>query len=119
MLSSKRAKCLELLLEGNLTDKEIADAINITPKTVCVWKKDEEFQSEYEKLLRNRLLYAAPKALRKEVRLLNSQSDMVAHLAAKDILDRAGFTPTENLNLVGNVVTIIDDIPDAPLETVK
>ena len=31
--------------------------------------------------------------------LLNSKNDMVAHLAAKDIMDRAGFQPTEKVEM--------------------
>ena len=47
--------------------------------------------------MRNSLQYAAPKAFRKQLSLLNSKNEMVAHLAAKDILDRAGFQPTEKI----------------------
>lgn len=27
------------MVQGELTDKEIAEAINISPKTICDWKK--------------------------------------------------------------------------------
>ena len=98
MLKPKQIKCLELMLQGNMTDKEIAEAINITQKTICEWKKNnKEFQDEYNALMRNSLQYAAPKAFRKQQKLLQSENDMVAHLAAKDILDRAGFKPTDKV----------------------
>lgn len=98
MLKPKQIKCLELMLQGDMTDKEIAEAINITQKTICEWKKNNrEFQDEYNALMRNSLQYAAPKAFRKQQYLLNSENDMVAHLAAKDIMDRAGFKPTEKV----------------------
>ena len=48
-------------------------------------------------MMRNGLQYAAPKAFRKQMALLNSKNDMVAHLAAKDIMDRAGFNPVEKV----------------------
>lgn len=98
MLKPKQVKCLELMIQGEMTDKEIAHAINITQKTICDWKKNsEEFQNEYNKLMRGSLQFAAPKAFRKQMALLNSKNDMVAHLAAKDIMDRAGFNPTDKV----------------------
>lgn len=110
MLKPKQAKCLELMVSGTMTDKEIAEAINVTQKTICEWKKkNKEFQDEYNALMRGHLQYAAPKAFRKQLSLLNSKNDMVAHLAAKDIMDRAGFVPTEKVELQGAVPVIVDD----------
>jgi uncharacterized protein YjcR len=98
MLKPKQIKCLELMVQGNMTDKDIAEAINITQKTICEWKKNcKEFQDEYNSLMRRSLQYAAPKAFRKQVALLDSKNDMVAHLAAKDIMDRAGFNPVDKI----------------------
>lgn len=92
------------MIQGQLTDKDIAKAINITQKTICEWKKNnKEFQDEYNSLMRSSLQYAAPKAFRKQLSLLNSKNDMVAHLAAKDIMDRAGFNPIERVDLNADV----------------
>ena len=103
MLKPKQIKCLELMVKGDMTDKEIAEAINITQKTICEWKKScEEFQSEYNSLMRRSLQYAAPKAFRKQMALLDSKNDMVAHHAAKDFMDCAGF------NLVEKVEQAVD-----------
>lgn len=100
MLKPKQVKCLELMLKGDMTDKEIAEAINITQKTICEWKKNsKEFQDEYNRLMRSSLQYAAPKAFNKQLSLLKSKNDMVAHLAAKDIMDRAGFNPSDKIEL--------------------
>lgn len=100
MLKPKQIKCLELMISGAMTDKEIAEQINITQKTICDWKKNnKEFQDEYNTLMRSSLQYAAPKAFRKQLSLLNSKNDMVAHLAAKDIMDRAGFVPTDKVEM--------------------
>ena len=97
-LNPRQIKCLELMVKGDMTDKQIAAAINITQKTICDWKKNcKEFQNEYNTLMRSSLQYAAPKAFRKQMSLLNSKNDMVAHLAAKDIMDRAGFNPTDKV----------------------
>jgi CRISPR/Cas system CMR-associated protein Cmr5 small subunit len=87
-----------------MTDKKIAETIHITQKTICEWKKNnKEFQDEYNSLMRSSLQYAAPKAFRKQLALLDSKNDMVAHLAAKDIMDRAGFNPVEKVDLNAEV----------------
>lgn len=100
MLKPKQVKCLELMIKGEMTDCQIAKEINITQKTIIEWKKrNKEFQDEYNALMRNSLQYAAPKAFRKQMALLDSKNDMVAHLAAKDIMDRAGFQPTEKVEM--------------------
>ncbi len=108
MLNPKQIKCLELMIQGNMTDKEIAESINVAQKTICEWKKNnKEFQDEYNSLMRGSLQYAAPKAFRKQLSLLNSKNDMVAHLAAKDIMDRAGFSPTEKIEMDMDVSPIV------------
>ncbi len=92
------------MIQGTMTDKEIADAINITQKTICDWKKNNrEFQDEYTSLMRSSLQYAAPKAFNKQVSLLKSKNDMVAHLAAKDIMDRAGFSASAKVEVNGTI----------------
>ena len=99
-LKPKQIKCLELMIRGDMTDKDIAKAINITQKTICEWKKNcKEFQDEYNSLMRSCLQYAAPKAFRKQMSLLKSKNDMVAHLAAKDIMDRAGFGAIDKVEM--------------------
>lgn len=104
MLKPKQMKCLELMISGTMTDKEIAETINVAQKTICDWKKNNtEFQDEYNALMRNSLQYAAPKAFRKQMSLLKSKNDMVAHLAAKDIMDRAGFSPVDKIDLNAGV----------------
>ena len=106
MLKPKQVRCLEFMIRGNMTDKEIAEAINVSQKTICEWKKkNTEFQDEYNALMRNSLQYAAPKAFRKQLSLLESKNDMVAHLAAKDIMDRAGFSPVDKIDLKADVDT--------------
>lgn len=97
-LKPKQIKCLQLMIKGDKTDKDICEEINIAQKTLCDWKKNcKEFQDEYNSLMRKSLQYAAPKAFKKQMSLLNSKNDMVAHLAAKDIMDRAGFNPTDKI----------------------
>lgn len=99
MIKPKQRKCIELMLLGTMTDREVAEAINVTPKTICAWKKEKEFGEEYEGMMRKGIQYAASKAFAKQQALLDSRNDMVAHLAAKDILDRSGFAGINKIDL--------------------
>ena len=111
MLKPKQRKCIELMLEGEKKQKEIAAVLNITEKTISEWKKNEEFTAAYDEALKAVLRYASGKALRKQIKLIDSESDSVAHLAAKDILDRGGYKAEEKLEIAASVgPQIVDDI---------
>lgn len=99
MLNSKQTKCLELMADGAYKDYEIAEICGTTPQTLCNWKKKPEFQKAYTELVQNRIQFSAARAYNKQSRLLESRSEMVAHLAAKDLLDRAGFKPEDRATL--------------------
>lgn len=107
MLSSKQKKCIELMASGEFTQKEIANKINITEKTICTWKKDKEFMSELDELVRISIQSLAAKAFRTQTNLLNAKSEMVRYMVAKDILDRAGFKPIDKLEVGGAIPIVI------------
>lgn len=99
MLKPKQTECLKLMMENpKIKGKDLAAELNVSEKTISQWKnKNEEFQNEYNALVRSKIQYAAAQALGKQIELLQSKNDMVSHLAAKDILDRAGFNPVEKI----------------------
>lgn len=99
MLTSKQAQCIKLMIENpKIKGKELAETLNVSQKTISQWKnKNTEFQEAYNSLIRSTLQYAAAKALNKEIELTDSQNEMVAYLASKDLLDRAGFNPVEKI----------------------
>jgi transcriptional regulator with XRE-family HTH domain len=99
MLNPKQAECLKLMMKNpRISGKELADTLNVSEKTISQWKnKNTDFQDEYNALVRSKIQYAATQALGKQIELLQSRNDMVAHLAAKDIMDRAGFAAVEKV----------------------
>ena len=98
MLNPKQVKCLEMMLDKpKMKMKDIAKELNVTPKTISTWKKEDEFRSEYDTNFRLKLQYASSRAFHKQVELLDSANEMVAYLASKDIMDRAGFNPVEKV----------------------
>ncbi len=110
VLNSKQMKCIEYMIEGDKTQKEIAGILHVTEATICNWKKSDEFITEYITSLKSSMKEVAVKAFQTEVALLRARSEMVSLMAAKDILDRAGFKPDDNINVSGNMpIVIIDD----------
>lgn len=97
MLTAKQKKCLELLVSGEMTQKEIASQIKVSEQTICNWKKTEEFSKEYENLMRVCIQSFAAKAFQTQKHLLDARSEMVRYMVSKDILDRAGFKPVDKV----------------------
>lgn len=99
MLNAKQAECLKLMMQNpKIKGRELSQVLNVSEKTISQWKhKNTEFQDEYNALVRSKIQYAASQALGTQIALLQSKNDMVAHLAAKDLMDRAGFNPVEKI----------------------
>lgn len=112
MLKPKQKKCIELLVEGQMTQREIAQEINITEKTISVWKSEPEFSSELENATRLSIRSLATRAKNTMANLLNSDSDNVRFQAAKDILDRAGFKPQEKIEVSKSIDDSIREMED-------
>ena len=94
-----------MLVCGSYKQAQIARELKISEQTICNWKnKDEEFAAELSKHLRISLKTLVPKAVKTIEDLLESESDNVRLSAAKDILDRTGFKPSDNINVNGTIV---------------
>ncbi len=92
MLTKKQRLALELLIESDLNQKEIASVVKVSEQTIINWKKKEEFMTAYNDAVKQNIKLAAGRALKRELQLLKkADSDHVCLNAAKDILDRAGF----------------------------
>ncbi len=107
MLNPKQKRCIELMLEGDMTQKVIAETIKVSENTISNWKKDEEFMFEYNTALKSSIKTAAAKAFQTELKLLSARSEMVRYMVAKDILDRAGFKPDDKISVEGAVPVVI------------
>lgn len=112
MLNSKQKKCIELMVIGDRKQKEIATILHVTEATICNWKKNKEFMDEYTSSLKDSMKDVAAKAFNTEVTLLKARSEMVRLMAAKDILDRAGFKPDSNVSIDLEPVVIVNDLKE-------
>lgn len=91
-LDKRRRKAVKLLFEDELSDEEIAKAVQRRRSTLDNWKHDELFraaQQQYNHLVVKKDFES--KALRRLVKLLDAKSEMVQLQAANSILKLSGM----------------------------
>lgn len=87
-------------LASGLTEAEVASALDIPLETLDRWREDQEFAAMLEYLREHKRLFRAfeqlldltPDALVALKRALNDGPYSTAVLAAREVLDRVGFT---------------------------
>ena len=99
-MASKQTKAIELMVTTGKSQKEIAKEIGISESTFSRWKKQEDFNKTKKDCECEYLSSLSPKALRTLANLLDSENDYVRLAAAKDILDRTGYKPTESIEMI-------------------
>ena len=91
-LDKRKRKAIRLLFEDELTDEEIAKAVQRRRSTLDNWKHDELFkaaQQQYNHLVVKKNFES--KALKKLVDLLDAKSEMVQLQSANSILKLSGM----------------------------
>jgi len=115
MLTESQIKCINLIITENKTQKQIAKEINITEKTICKWKKDKEFKEEIQRQMKENFGSLAIEAQQELRKLLKSNNENVKMQAIKDVLDRAGYKPTDKVEHSGSIPIVIsgdDELAD-------
>lgn len=107
VLSKSQKEAIRLMFETDMTQRQISDEIGVHEVTLSRWKNDNDEFAEAEKQYAHKSISnATSKALGTMIGLLDARSEMVRFNAAKDLLDRAGFAPTEKVDLNGNDINI-------------
>lgn len=121
-LTKKQLEAAKLIAEGYLTQREIAERLDVREETISRWKRQEEFQKAIEdftaemmKDLERKLMSMAPEALRQLQKLLNAKSELVRLQAIKDVLDRLDIKPADKQDIdlktdMGIVVKLPEDL---------
>lgn len=94
-MNDKQIKCINLMVTTNKTQKQIAQEIEVSEKTICEWKKDKEFKDEINKYVKENFGSLAIDAQKELKKLLKSKNEYIRIQAVKDVLDRAGYKPVE------------------------
>lgn len=98
-MASKQMKAIILMVTTEKKQKEIAKEIGVNEATISRWKKQEDFNKAKKDYERGYLSSLSAKALRTLAELLDSNTDYVRLAAAKDILDRTGYKPTDKTQI--------------------
>lgn len=99
-MASKQTKAIILMVTTEKKQKEIAKEIGVNETTISRWKKQEDFNKAKKDYEREYLSSLSAKALRTLAELLDSNTDYVRLAAAKDVLDRTGYKPTESIEMI-------------------
>ena len=100
-----------LEITTNMNYGELAKELNVSERTIYNWRKDPEFQQMKEKIVRESFSDMATKALKSLYNLSqNAKSEQVRFQSAADLLDRAGFKPTDKHDVDMRIPTFIDDV---------
>jgi hypothetical protein len=95
-LDKRRQNAVIMLFEDELSDEEIAKAVNRSRTTLAAWKKEPKFQEalqEYRKIVVDDFVPEAIKELKKLV--LSSKSDMVKFQSIMAVLNLSGYGTLE------------------------
>lgn len=96
MLNAKQLKCIELMVTTNKTQRTIAKELDVREETISRWKKESVFKTEFDKQMKESINLSSAIAYQTILKLMNAKSEMVRFYAAKDILDRAGYSYDKN-----------------------
>lgn len=107
MASNNMQKAAILIVTTELTQREISEKLGINECTLSRWKNSEEFKTMKAELQKEYLNDLTAPAMRTMKKLLNAKSELVRYNAAKDILDRTGYKPTDKVDANINLPTII------------
>lgn len=111
VMDNNMEKAIHLMVYTTLTQREIAEKLDVCEETISRWKKRDDFKSKKKEEEREFLFELTSLAMRTMRELLNSNSDYVRFQAAQDILDRTGYKSTDKVDINSTEgIKIIDDI---------
>lgn len=90
-MTPKMIKGIALMMEGNLSNVEVARQCGVSENTIYNWLKNDEFLAELQKQQRRVFTKLACKAQRKMEELIDSNNPSIAFAASKEILNKAGL----------------------------
>lgn len=105
-LTGKQYKCIELLVYTNMTHLQICKEIGVSKNTISTWLGKEKFQEELRKETDKSLNGLAQKAVRRLGELVDSNNQIVALSACKEILNKSGYQETQKIEQTNRNIEI-------------
>lgn len=116
-LGKAHYKAIELMLTTDFSMQEIADSVKVSRRTLYNWIDDIDFsfaykreENELKRRNRRHIDELVKDAIdRQKMILTKSRNDTAAAAVAKDVLDRAGYAPEQNVNINADIDTTINN----------
>lgn len=112
-LDPMKQRFIQLYMTGNFTLAKIAQLLEIHPNTAGKWLKREDVQNaiteaqvDIHKQVQMQITANTMKAVSRLNTLMDSSVDAVALQAVKDVLDRGGHKPKNEIKVDKTVTTI-------------
>ena len=106
VLSPKLQRFVQLYMTGQYTNAKLAQLLEVTPQTISNWMRRKDVQSiiadmqeTTHMMVGAQLRALSQKAANKLDSLIDSPIDGVALNAVKDVLDRAGHKPKQEIKV--------------------
>lgn len=97
-ITNKHNNYIRLCLENpKMTKEELAEQVGVSRQTIWEWENDEDFTAHRDKEVRKMFGKLSAKAIGRMEQLMYAKNENVALNACKDILDRGGFKPVEEV----------------------
>lgn len=133
VLPPKLQRFVQLYMTGQYTNAKLAQLLEVTPQTVSNWMKRKDVQAiiadmqeTTHMMVGAQLRAMSQKAANKLESLIDSPIDGVALNAVKDVLDRAGHKPKQEIKVDKTIRTfeerltsLIDRTIDADFTVVE
>lgn len=87
------------LSHPRLSERQICEAVDVTQKSLCQWKKNPDFVEAFDEALRKNWASYAKEASSVIHELLYSEKQDVALKAATYLMDSCGFKATDKVEL--------------------
>lgn len=113
-LTAKQRKAVDLLINSNMTYKEICEEVSINPKTLWEWRNNPDFvtfQQEYQRMKDEQWLATIEAARRSALKLCAEGNQRMTEF----ILKNDGLNPTQKVDADVNVaaqVVFVDDLDE-------
>lgn len=118
-LSAKMQRFIHLYTTGQYTLVKLAELLEVHPNTLSNWLKRKDvkaiiadLQESTHDIVGIRLKAMSLTAAEKMAKLMDSPIDGVAYQAARDVLDRTGHKPKQEIKVDKTVVTYEEKLKD-------
>ena len=108
-LNTKQLACIEIMLANpNASYEKLAEMVGCNRNTITAWKRNEEFQAEYSRRLKEMWKDSEAIAVKTMIKL----ADEGNFQASKYILDSQGYAPAQKIEADVKTENIVINIEE-------